>query len=117
MAKYGKKFRKVQIADWKGKYFDYKRFKKFIKINSNPQNLLPIQNDDKDNNENIPLETLEDKIKKFTEELDKEIKRIYVFFTNKEKKLYKDINKYLHQKEDYQDFELSEYLSQFNSLL
>ena len=117
MVKYGKKFRKIQIADWKGKYFDYKKFKQFIKTNSNPENLLPIQNDDKDNNENNHLETLEDKIKKFTEELDKEIKRVYVFFTNKEKKLYKDINKFLHQKEDYKDFELSEYLSQFNSLL
>ena len=113
MAKYGKKFRKIQLPEWKGKYFDYKRFKQFIK-NNNPDNLFPIQNDENGNN---TLVTLEDKIKKFTDDLDKEIKRVYIFFTNKEKKLYKDINKYLHQKEDYPEFNLSEYLSQFNLLL
>ena len=113
MTKYGKKFRQIQIAEWKGKYFDYKKFKQFIKNNNN-DNIFPIQNDE---NENNSLNTIEDKIKKFTEELDKEIKRVYIFFTNKEKKLYKDINKYLHQKEDYAEFELSEYLTQFNLLL
>ena len=102
MTKYGKKFRKVQLSEWKGRYFDYKRFKQFIKRN-NPDNLFPIQE--------------EDKTKHFTEELDKEIKRVFVFFTNKEKKLYKDINKCLHQKEDYAEFELNEYYTQFNILL
>ena len=120
MTKYGKKFRKVQLSEWKGRYFDYKKFKQFIKRN-NPDNLFPIQEEDKkekekDKNNDI-YETLEDKIKHFTEELDKEIKRVFVFFTNKEKKLYKDINKCLHQKEDYADFELNEYYSQFNILL
>ena len=120
MTKYGKKFRKVQLSEWKGRYFDYKKFKQFIKRN-NPDNLFPIQEEDKkekekDKNNDI-YETLEDKIKHFTEELDKEIKRVFVFFTNKEKKLYKDINKCLHQKEDYADFELNEYYTQFNILL
>ena len=113
MTKYGKKFRKIQIAEWKGKYFDYKKFKQFIK-NNNPNNLFPIQNNNEENN---TLNTLEEKIKKFTDDLDAEIKKVYIFFTNKEKKLYKDINKYLHQKEDYADFELTEYLTQFQSLL
>ena len=112
MTKYGKKFRKVQLSEWKGRYFDYKRFKQFIKRN-NPDNLFPIQEEDKKEKEkekdNNLYETLEDKTKHFTEELDKEIKRVFVFFTNKEKKLYKDINKCLHQKEDYAEFELNEY--------
>ena len=119
MTKYGKKFRKVQLSEWKGRYFDYKKFKQFIKRN-NPDNIFPIQKEEEKKNqdkENIIYETLEDKIKHFTEELDKEIKRIFVFFTNKEKKLYKDINKCLHQKEDYADFELNEYYTQFNILL
>ena len=120
MTKYGKKFRKVQLSEWKGRYFDYKRFKQFIKRN-NPDNLFTIQEEDKKEKEkekdNNLYETLEDKIKYFTEELDKEIKRVFVFFTNKEKKLYKDINKCLHQKEDYAEFELNEYYTQFNILL
>ena len=113
MTKYGKKFRKIQLPEWQGKYFDYKKFKQFIKAN-NPDNLFPIQNSEEGNN---TLNTVEEKIKKFTEDLDKEIKRVYIFFTSKEKKLYKDINKYLHQKEDYPEFELNEYLTQFQSLL
>ncbi len=113
MVKYGKKFRKIQVPEWQGKYFDYKKFKQFIKVN-NPENLFPIQNDEKGNN---TLSTIDEKIKKFTSDLDQEIKKVYIFFTAKEKKLYKDINKYLHQKEDYAEFDLSEYLSQFNLLL
>ena len=113
MIKYGKKFRKIQLLEWKGKYFDYKKFKQFIKKN-NPENLFPIQENEKDNN---VLNSLDEKIKKFTEDLDQEIKRVYIFFIAKEKKLYKDINKYLHQKDDYEEFNLNEYLSQFNLLL
>ena len=125
MTKYGKIFRKIQLAEWKGRYFDYKRFKQFIKRN-NPDNIFPIQKDEKKEkdekdkekeNDNNVYETLEEKIKYFTDELDKEIKRVYVFFSNKEKKLYKDINKCLHQKEDYAEYELNEYLTQFNLLL
>ena len=113
MVKYGKKFRKIQLPEWKGKYFDYKKFKQFIKKNY-PENLFPIQENEKDNN---VLNSLDEKIKKFTEDLDQEIKRVYIFFIAKEKKLYKDINKYLHQKDDYEEFNLNEYLSQFNLLL
>ena len=125
MTKYGKIFRKIQLSEWKGRYFDYKRFKQFIKRN-NPDNIFPIQKDEKKEkdekdkekeNDNNAYETLEEKIKYFTDELDKEIKRVYVFFSNKEKKLYKDINKCLHQKEDYAEYELNEYLTQFNLLL
>ena len=114
MGKYGKKFRKVQLEEWKEKYFNYKRFKQLIKSFLSEKNkiqkveeiLTPI--DEMDNlNKNITT---------FTDELDKEIKKFYVFFTNKEKKLYKDINKYLHQKDDYPEFDLSEYLVHFNQL-
>ena len=113
MTKYGKKFRKIQLPEWKGKYFDYKKFKQFIKKN-NPDNIFPIQENEKENN---ILNSLDEKIKSFTQDLDQEIKKVYIFFTAKEKKLYKDINKYLHQKEDYEEFDLSEYLSQCNLLL
>jgi SPX domain protein involved in polyphosphate accumulation len=32
MAKYGKKFRKIQIEEWKKKYLDYKKFKQMINL-------------------------------------------------------------------------------------
>ena len=110
MAKFGKKFRKIQIGDWKEKYFNYKKFKqqikKYITENTTEELVTPVDE----------LEKNEKRDTEFTDELDKEIKKVYVFFTNKEKKLYKDINKYLHQKEDYPEFDLSEYLVHFNQI-
>jgi len=114
MGKYGKTFRKIQLDEWKGKYFDYKKFKQFIKKYVNER--------DKDEAKDIlvtpvdEFDRINEAITKFTDEVDKEIKRIFVFFTNKEKRLYKDINKYLHQKDDYPEFDLSEYLVHFNQL-
>ena len=120
MAKYGKKFRKLQREDWKQKYFDYKKAKQLIKKFIKEKDLPKIVNEDENNiNDVNPVDEF-DKINQiitdFTNLLDKEIKKVYIFFTNKEKKLYKDINKYLHQKEDYPDFDLSEYLVHFNLL-
>ena len=113
MGKYGKKFRKIQLPEWKEKYFNYKQFKqqikKYVSEKKQAQSLENINAVDE-------FEDLDKKITEFTDSLDKEIKKVYVFFTNKEKKLYKDINKYLHQKEDYPEFDLSEYLVHFNSL-
>ena len=118
MGKYGKKFRKIQLEEWKEKYFNYKKFKQLIKKYVSGQK--PAKNEEnKDNIETNAVDEfdkLNERIKEFTDQLDKEIKRVYVFFTNKEKKLYKDINKYLHQKEDYPEFDLSEYLVHFNLL-
>ena len=110
MAKFGKKFRKIQVRDWKEKYFNYKKFKQQIK---------KYISDDNSSKDETPIDQIEKNEKRdteFTDELDKETKRVYVFFTNKEKKLYKDINKYLHQKEDYPEFDLSEYMVHFNQL-
>ena len=102
MVKYGKKFRKIQLPEWKGKYFDYKKFKQFIKKN-NPDNSFPIQENEK---ESDVLNSLDKKIQKFIQDLDQEIKKVYIFFIAKEKK--KDINKYLHQKDDYEEFNLND---------
>ena len=100
MGKYGKKFRKIQMEEWKEKYFNYKKFKQLIKKYVSGQK--PAKNEEnKDNIETNAVDEfdkLNERIKEFTDQLDKEIKRVYVFFTNKEKKLYKDINKDLHQK-------------------
>ena len=118
MGKYGKKFRKIQLEEWKEKYFNYKKFKQLIKKYVNNKN--PSKEDEKldiiETNAVDEFDKLNERITEFTDQLDKEIKRVYVFFTNKEKKLYKDINKYLHQKEDYPEFDLSEYMVHFNLL-
>ena len=127
MAKFGKKFRKLQREEWKQKYFDYKKakqlIKKYIKEKDSPKteneddnNIINNINDVNDVNPVDEFEKLNQMITDFTDLVDKEIKKVFVFFTNKEKKLYKDINKHLHQKEDYPDYDLSEYLVHFNLL-
>ena len=117
MAKYGKKFRKIQRDEWKQKYFDYKKAKQLIK-KFNKEKDMPnaIENNNQEPNAVDEFDKLNQMITDFTDFLDKDIKKVYIFFTNKEKKLYKDINKYLHQKEDYPDFDLSEYMVHFNLL-
>ena len=110
MVKYGKDFRKNQKIEWKEKYFDYKAHKKLIKqyIKENEKNALM--------DELTPSAGLEKLSEEFVGKLDKEIKKVYIFFANKEKTLYKKINQYLHLKNQYPDFELSDYVEQYNLL-
>ena len=110
MVKYGKDFRKNQKIEWKEKYFDYKAHKKLIKqyIKDNEKNALM--------DELTPSAGLEKLSEEFVGKLDKEIKKVYIFFANKEKTLYKKINQYLHLKNQYPDFELSDYVEQYNLL-
>ena len=112
MVKYGKSFRNIQIKEWDGKYFDYKKLKQKIKK-------LGYERENKDLKDlnNIEKNEIFNKwIKEFTEDVDKEIRKIYIFFSKNEKKLYKDINVYLHIKEDYANYELDDYLKQYHEL-
>ena len=112
MGKYGKKFRKAKIEEWEDKYFNYKKFKQKIKqliqekekINLN--DITGIENN----------EIIDKWIKEFTDDLDKEIRNIYIFFSKKEKHLYKDINVCLHIKEEYTSYDLKDYLKQYQEL-
>ena len=110
MVKYGKDFRKNQKIEWKEKYFDYKAHKKLIKqyIKDNEKNALM--------DELTPSAGLEKLSEEFVGKLDKEIKKVYIFFANKEKTLYKKINQYLHLKNQYPEFVLSDYVEQYNLL-
>ena len=107
MVKYGKEFRKNQKLEWKEKYFDYKAHKKLIKqyIKDNEKNALM--------DELTPSAGLEKLSEEFENKLDKEVKKVYIFFANKEKTLYKKINQYLHLKDQYPEFELPEYVEQY----
>ena len=110
MVKYGKEFRKNQKLEWKEKYFDYKAHKKLIKqyIKDNEKNALM--------DELTPSEGLEKLSEEFEDRLDKEVKKVFIFFANKEKTLYKNINQNLHLKEQYPEFVLSDYVEQYKKL-
>ena len=107
MVKYGKEFRKNQKSDWKDKYFNYKAqkqlIKKYIKNKEDPSS---------EGEEHV----IEKSSLEFEEILDKDIRKVYIFFANKEKILYKKINENLHYKEDYPNFELGDFLNQYKQL-
>ena len=111
MAKFGKKFRQIQTKGWEEKYFNYKKFKQHIKklVNEKEKNTKDLNDIEKN-------EIINKWIKEFTEVLDKEIRKIYVFFSKNEKKLYKEINIYLHIKEDYESYDLEDYLKNYQDL-
>ena len=112
MGKYGKKFRKIQIAEWKEKYLNYKEYKQKIKSiihEKNGEDYLSMNDNEKETK--IGEWSFE-----FEDSLDKDIKKIYIFFSNKERILYKKINKLLHMKEEYLNFELGDYLEQYKEL-
>ena len=111
MVKYGKEFRNNQFNDWKEKYFNYKAQKQVIK------KYLKLRGDIPQDEETITLrEQLAKWSVEFEEILDKDIKKVYIFFSNKEKVLYKKINEYLHIKEDYPNFELGDFLNHYKQL-
>ena len=112
MGKYGKKFRKIQIAEWKEKYLNYKEYIQKIKSiihEKNGEDYLSMNDNEKETK--IGEWSFE-----FEDSLDKDIKKIYIFFSNKERILYKKINKLLHMKEEYLNFELGDYLEQYKEL-
>jgi len=112
MVKYGKTFREVQIREWEEKYVNYKKLKQKINKLIDEKNAKKLN----DLSEIEKNEIINNLIKEFTDELDKEIRMIYIFFSKKEKKLYKDINVYLHIKDDYENYDLEDYLKQYQDL-
>ena len=109
MVKYGKEFRKNQFPEWKEKYFDYKSKKKMIKE-------FIKKKSEFDSEDFSVLSDLETWKTTFEECLDKDIKKVYIFFSNKERILYKQINESLHLKEDYENLELAGYLNEYKQL-
>ena len=109
MVKYGKEFRKNQNLEWIEKYFDYKAKKKMIKEYASKKEGYDI------NTADYILE-LEKWINVFEKSIDQDIKKVYIFFSNQEKVLYKQINESLHLKEDYENLDLNGYLEEVKAL-
>ena len=109
MVKYGKEFRKNQNIEWIEKYFDYKAKKKMIKEYASKKEEYDI------NTAEYILE-LEKWINVFEKSIDQDIKKVYIFFSNQEKVLYKQINESLHLKEDYENLDLNGYLEEVKAL-
>lgn len=109
MVKYGKEFRKNQNIEWVEKYFDYKGKKKMIKEYLQKRESLNID-------EVSFLNELEKWSKDFEENISKDVKKAYIFYTNKERKLYKNINESLHVKDYYEKLDLFAFVNEFKKL-
>ena len=109
MVKYGKEFRKNQNIEWVEKYFDYKGKKKMIKEYLQKRESLNID-------EVSFLNELEKWSKDFEENISKDVKKAYIFYTNKERALYKNINESLHVKDYYEKLDLFAFVNEFKKL-
>ena len=109
MVKYGKEFRRNQNLEWRDKYFDYKAKKKMI-------NEYIKKKEGIANNDISFLADLEKWSSEFEQSLDKDIKKVYIFFANKERALFKCLNESLHLKDSYGNFDLATYLNELKKL-
>ena len=109
MVKYGKEFRKNQNIEWVEKYFDYKGKKKMIKVYLQKRESLNID-------EVSFLNELEKWSKDFEENISKDVKKAYIFYANKERTLYKNINESLHVKDYYEKLDLFAFVNEFKKL-
>ena len=109
MVKYGKEFRRNQNLEWRDKYFDYKAKKKMIKEYIKKKEGIA-------NNDISFLADLEKWTSEFEQSLDKDIKKVYIFFANKERTLFKRLNESLHLKDSYGNFDLATYLNELKKL-
>jgi hypothetical protein len=103
MAKFGKKYRSLQKKEWEKEYINYKQLKHYIK-------------------EKKDYGTLEGEIEEVTNsfkiQLDKELKKFYLFFITQERELYLQINTLLHKRGSYSSLDVegivNEYINIFN---
>ena len=112
MSKFGVKFHSEQIEIWKERYIDYNSLKNFIKeqcgMKVNPQPDI----------ENQPVKMNKSElIKSFVTQLDKELKKVYLFFVQTERELYIKINSRLHIKQEYYTFDDGRIENEFNELI
>ena len=78
MVKYGKEFRKNQKLEWKEKYFDYKAKKQKIKE-------ILKEKEGSDDSDFSLLTKYDNWSEDFAKSLDKDIKKVYIFFQIKRK--------------------------------
>ena len=104
MVKYGKEFRKKQIDEYKNKYFNYKEYKQLIK------KML------KENLSSNDINQTQNQINEFTEKLNIDLKKIFIYFVKDERILYKKINSHLYRRDNYKDYQSQEFVAELYEL-
>ena len=136
MVKYGKQYREYQIQEWVQHYINYKALKQKIKyirsklpkeelvsnafLNISNLNSMPLEPDKEiiEDQYLSPLYKLNygNYLKEFIDLLNNEFHKFYIFFSNTEKQLYKQINMHLYAKDHYDKFSKKKIKSELNSL-
>ena len=118
MVKFGKYFRQNQNPAYAEHYFNYKSLKQFIRSQTNPKPSPPSPD--------IESQTTQEKLnkpallKQFIDLLDKELKKVYMFFVSTERDLYVQINQRLHRYPVYYNLsanEISQELDELNKVI
>ena len=84
--------------------------------NKNTYSFLNKNENINENQEENRKKEIEEKIKLFFQSLDKEIKKIYIFFSTKEKDIYQKINKKIQNKNNIKNKEINEILKEIDSI-
>ena len=112
MDKFTSEFFRNQIEEWKNNYFNYIDILHFI------------QEQSKESKVNISSENIEqyylnknELIKNFITKVEMEFNKVYTFYLSQKNKIYSFINKQIYSKESYQEYNSSDYESQFNQLI
>ena len=132
MAKFGKKYRKLQIEEWRPHYIDYKILKHKIKlikqkIDSSPRegtlyignnrsimpslNIMPINRATSlllDDLSILYTRKYGQDLREFIELLGNELNKCYFFYIKIEKELYRKVNSHLYTQTNYINYNLFE---------
>ena len=112
MGKFENELQSNQSEEWKDKYISYNSLKQNINqylADMSSKNINDLTEIEK-------TEIIKNYTNEFTKILDKEIRKVYVLYSKEEKHLYKNINKYLHIKDDFDTYILGDYLTQYSEL-
>lgn len=112
MGKFSTAFKINRITEWNGRYFDYQALSDFIKEQSSL-----IKNGPSPSDSQTQALNKTELIQVFTNEVDKELKKVYVFYLNRERELYKSINTRLHYQKNYYNIDSKQIENEFNQLL
>ena len=140
MAKFGKKYKFLQIQEWKSHYFDYKKLKQEIKsikekINKDISNgtiyninismmpsldVIPIESRRATFNMNdltiLYTRKYGKDLEEFVKILNDELNKYYSFYILLEKELYQKVNNHLYTQTNYQNYNLNEVYDEMNKL-
>ena len=106
------------IPEWKTNYINYQQLSQFIKDETNKDIYRPSVDSLEQNSNEIKSSSEKDNlIRNFLSNVDKEFKRMHLFYLNKEFTLYTFVTKRLQTQNNYRNLSIPEIESEYNLLI